>query len=78
MGLPRTVEDGNGATFQVELTQVRVVKSETVDAPVPAELRGATDVSKGVKATDKKNDDKLKKQYSSTLVSTGKGLGIFE
>lgn len=78
VGLPRTVEDGNGATFQVELTQVRVVKSETVDAPVPTELRGATDVAKGVKATDTKNDDKLKKQYSSTLVNTGKGLGLLD
>jgi len=50
VGLPRTVETGNGADFQIELTQIRIVKSETADAPEPAEKRGAKPKSVGSNA----------------------------
>lgn len=69
IAVPRTTEDGNGASFQLDLQQVRIVKSETVDAPVPTELRGAIAESKGSKATASKNDDKLKKTLKSAMAS---------
>jgi hypothetical protein len=50
LSVPRQKEDGNGATFSLELQRVRVVKSETVNAPMPAEARGAKKESKGTKA----------------------------
>lgn len=73
---PRTVQDGNGATFQVDLKRVRIVKSETVDAPVPAESRGAKEADKGsknAKKTDEKKDGGLK-SFAAGLFDGGSGL----
>lgn len=75
--IPRTTEDGNGASFQVELQQIKIVKSETVTAPVPAEARGAVAESKGSKNTSKAGD-KGKAQLKSALASTmDAGEGAF-
>jgi hypothetical protein len=49
VSLARTPEDGNGGSFTVDLKRVRIVKSETVDAPKPVEPRGSKTVAKGSK-----------------------------
>jgi len=72
----RTAEGGNGATFQVDLKRVRIVKTETVDAPQPAEARGAPSESKGSKAaqaTDPKVTTKAK-SIAKSLWDGGKGV----
>jgi len=66
VSVPRTVETGNGADFTVDLTQIRIVKSETVDAPVPAEKRGEKSKSLGSQAAkDSKKDEKHEKVAAS-------------
>jgi hypothetical protein len=74
VGAPRTPETGNGAEIQVDLTQVRFVKSKTVDAPLAAEPRGQKNVSKGAQAA-KKDDKKKSAQKLESLLSKGTGLG---
>jgi hypothetical protein len=65
LAVPRTPEDGNGAVFQMDLRQVRFVKSETVQAPEPTEKRGAVKASKGSKAgEEEKNPEKEEKMKS--------------
>jgi hypothetical protein len=44
---PRTIEDGSAAHFQVDLREMRVSDSQTVEAPQPTEARGHVAVSKG-------------------------------
>lgn len=64
--VPRTGTDGNGATFQIDLARLRIVKSETVSAPIPAEARGALQSAAGSKsAKDNKDDTKAKAQLES-------------
>lgn len=46
---PKTSESGKGALFQVDLREIRVADSETVQAPQPTEARGKTGVSAGSK-----------------------------
>lgn len=53
ISVPRTIEDGNGATFHVELRKIRLVSSESVNAPAAAEDRGKVAVSKGSKGNEK-------------------------
>ncbi len=75
ISVPRTVDTGNGADFSIELTQVRIVKSETVAAPLPAEVRGAKEVSMGsqsAKASPKL--DKLEGRPGSILFKTKEEL----
>jgi len=48
---PRALEDGRLARFQVDLRQIRVADSETVQAPKPTEARGKGSVSKGSQGT---------------------------
>lgn len=62
LAVVRTPENSGGFLFQVELRRVVIVKSETVDAPMPTEPRGLLPVSKGSQATkeDKKKEEKLK------------------
>lgn len=73
----RTPEFGGGAvTFQLDFRQVRIVKSKTVAAPVPAEARGAVPVSKGSQATkeDKKKEEKLKSLAAAGFDGVAGGL----
>jgi hypothetical protein len=67
--VPRTTEDGNGAKYQVELQQVRIVKSKTVTAPSPAESRAKKETAEGSKNTKNENE-KGKKVLKSALAST--------
>ena len=72
--LPRTPEDGNGAKFQLDLQQIRIVQSETVQAPKPAEDRAKKEVAKGSKASadvEKTKEEVLR----STLEWVKIGLG---
>jgi hypothetical protein len=69
VAVPRTPEDGDGLTIQIDLLWVRIVRSETVRAPLPAEARGAALVSKGSKAAQKSDND-AKKQLKSVLAGT--------
>jgi hypothetical protein len=46
---PKSLESGKGAVFQVDLRQIRVADSETVQAPRPTEERGKSGVSSGSK-----------------------------
>lgn len=76
IAVPRTTETGNGATFQIDLSHVRIVTTEIVDAPVPTELRGAGTESKGSKAAQK-TDDKKKELLKSKIargIDTGVGI----
>lgn len=50
----RSVENGTSVLFGIDLRQIRVVNSETVEAPVPAEARGATKKNVGAQATKPK------------------------
>lgn len=52
LAVPRTPQDGNGATFNLDLKRVRIVKSATVDAPVPAESRGQPTTNAGNKSAE--------------------------
>lgn len=52
VSVARNVETFGGLPFSVDLSQVRVVSSETVDWPKPAQPRGAKKVNKGSQATE--------------------------
>lgn len=52
----RTVQQGTAVLFQLDLRQIRVVNSETVDAPVPSEARGAKKVNAGAQGTKPKDE----------------------
>ena len=49
--VPRKTDDGNGAPFTLDLKQIRVVQSQTVTAPKPAEPSGQLKKAAGSKAT---------------------------
>jgi hypothetical protein len=68
VAVPRTVPDGDGATFQLDLKQIRFVKSETVEAPEPAELRGMLPKALGSKSA-KKNDDEKKSEKAKSIAA---------
>jgi len=57
----RTLADGTGATFHVELTKIRLVSALTVGAPQPAEARGMKIAAKGSKATKEASEGQKKK-----------------
>lgn len=65
---PRTPADGGGVVFQIDLRQIRTVNSETVDAPRPAELRGAARASKGSKAGEKDPNGEAKKEKAQSIL----------
>lgn len=66
VSVPRSVEDGNGATFNVDLLQVRIVASKTTTAPEPAEERGKANKDQGSKNAKTPPVEKIQK-YKSTL-----------
>jgi len=76
VGETRAIEDGSGATFSVDLKQIEKVSSQTVQAPVPAEVRGQITVSQGSKAAQaSKNDEKKSEKAKSLAASLFDGAG---
>lgn len=75
--LPRQTEDGDGAHFQVTLHQIRVVQSETVDAPKAAEARGAPGQAKGSQAAKAESTAAGKGESFLSVITDGVGLGGF-
>lgn len=65
LSVPRAVEDGNGANIEIDLEQIRIVKSETVGAPTPVEARGAPSKSEGNKNPEKADDKKDSKRKTA-------------
>lgn len=51
---PRSVGTGTALLFQIDLRQIQVADSETVEAPTPIEARGATKLNAGAQATSDK------------------------
>jgi hypothetical protein len=49
VGLPR--DEPGGASFEIDLVQIRVIQTATVEAPKPVEPRGSPKVQKGAQAT---------------------------
>lgn len=45
--VPREAEDGDSIRFQIEIQEVRVAQSRTVDSPQPREARGASARDRG-------------------------------
>lgn len=73
---PRTAADGSGITLQVDLRRLRIVKSETVAAPEPAEVRGQLAQALGSKSPLAQTDDNAGKKKSLALqIVEGTGLG---
>jgi hypothetical protein len=68
---PRTPDDGSGILFQLDLKRIRVVRSETVSAPEPAEARGAVTVSKGSKAAKDDANPEKKREKLKSLAAQG-------
>jgi hypothetical protein len=52
----REVQSGTAVLFQLDLRAIRTVNSETVDAPVPAEARGASKKNAGSQNAKTKDD----------------------
>lgn len=50
----RSVEGGTKVVFQIDLRKIRIASSETVQAPVPIEARGAAKVNAGAQAAGEK------------------------
>lgn len=74
---PKAAEHGKGALFQVDLRQIRVADSETVQAPQPTEARGKTAVSAGSKnGKADPNADGKEVQLESTLSQIGGAVGF--
>ncbi len=73
VGAARTLADGTGATFHVELRKVRLVSSETVDAPEPTEKRGMIAADAGSQGTKDANAGKTQK---SLAVKAATALGL--
>ncbi len=80
VNVPRTPADGNGSSFQVDLKQVTIASSETVEAPIPDEVRALANVDLGSKGPIKdespKKEDELK-NLESTFHAGGSALGVF-
>jgi len=75
LAVPRTPEDGSGATYIDLVPRGDGVQSKTVAAPIPAELRGAKLNSAGSKAAqESKNDAKKQNTLQSALFAAGNGL----
>lgn len=71
LAVPRAVGDAGGLMFQIDLLQIRIVTSETVDAPSPAELRGMPSTSSGSQGTKSAEDAAKKNAKQATLAAKG-------
>lgn len=69
IAVPQTTADGNGATMQIDFRRIRIVKAKLVDAPMPAEVRGAPAVSKGSKSSELDKKDREKAEKSKTAAA---------
>ncbi len=58
LGAARTLADGTGATFHLELRKVRLVSALIVDAPEPTEARGMIAAATGSKGTKEASEAK--------------------
>lgn len=75
--IARTKADGTGATFHLQLHEVRLVSALSVDAPKPTEARGMIAAAKGSKGT--KEADPAQKAHVSILKQAHKGIaGLFK
>jgi hypothetical protein len=73
--LHRTVEEGAGALFTLQLRQIQIAETETVAAPKPAENIAQSRKSKGSAATEKSGADEVAK-LRSVLAGGLSGLGV--
>ena len=71
--VPRKTDDGNGAPFTLDLKQIRIVNSQTVTAPKPAEPSGQLKKSAGSKTTKEgpTDADKRALRFSVAAQLTG-------
>ena len=76
VGAVRSLADGSGATFHVEVKRVRLVSALTVDAPQPTEVRGMIAAASGSKSTSEASDAATAKAKESFGVTGGKLLGL--
>ncbi len=76
IAVPRSVEDGSSAQFQIDLKRIRVSDSQTVAAPKPAEARGAGWVNRGSQAAKPASPEAAAKfeSITSSLVPSSKAL----
>lgn len=72
----RSVEEGSGAQFTLQLRQIQIAQTETVAAPKPAENLAQSTKSKGSAATEKAGADEVAK-LRSVLVGGLAGAGLF-
>jgi hypothetical protein len=77
IALPRGLEDGTSARFQLDLRRLRVAESETVQSPEPTEARGATTKSRGSQhaGIDPNGDKKNEKRKSLLKSGADSALG---
>jgi hypothetical protein len=71
--VPRKVEDGAGAPFSVNLEEIQIVSTKTVDAPKPAEPLGQTKKSTAKSGTT--DPKEVQKQQKTALRAAALGLG---
>lgn len=69
--VPRTHADGTGATFHLELRKIRLVSSESADAPDPVEKRAEIEANKGSQG----KKELPKKVGDSIILGVGKWSG---
>jgi len=55
MSAPRDSESGNAITFTIELVQIRIAETSTVDVPRPSQPRGRTRRNNGAQTTTQTN-----------------------
>lgn len=74
----RTVQSGTAVLFQLDLRQIRVVTSETVEAPIPAEARGARKKNAGAQGTKPKQETPEEaRQRRKTLAASAEDGELF-
>lgn len=73
----RALEDGRGATFNLECRQIRLTTVEEVDAPIPAEVRGQRPKVLGNQAArpDEKSGEQKKEKLKSLAARLYDGAG---
>lgn len=71
----RSPDDCDGATFSIALKEIRLVVSDIVVAPEPAELSGQLMKAAGAKS-GKDDKEKIAELKKSLLVQAGEGLGL--
>lgn len=66
----RSLEDGDGATIQLQCEQIKLTTVETVSAPEPAEIRGRAPKKIGAQATKPDPNAEEKKTQMKSLLKT--------